>query len=88
MTRQIHCRKYDEELEGLERPPFPGPRGEEIFQTVSRKAWEAWLHHQTMLINEKHLSLMDPATRTYLDDQRDRFLSNQPFDRAEGYVPE
>ena len=88
MTRQVHCRKYDEELEGLERPPFPGPRGEEIFQTVSRKAWEAWLHHQTMLINEKHLSLMDPATRTYLDEQRHRFLSNQPFDRAEGYVPE
>lgn len=88
MTRQVHCRKYDETLEGLERPPFPGPRGEEIFQTVSRKAWDAWLHHQTMLINEKHLSLMDPATRTYLDDQRDRFLNNQPFDRAEGYVPE
>ena len=88
MTRQVHCRKFDEELEGLERPPFPGPRGEEIFETVSRKAWEAWLHHQTMLINEKHLSLMDPATRTYLDDQRDRFLNNQPFDRAEGYVPE
>lgn len=87
MTRTVFCRKYQQELEGLERPPFPGPKGEAIYQHVSRKAWEEWLRQQTMLINEKHLNVMDPATRTYLDEQRERFLDNLPFDRAEGYTP-
>jgi Fe-S cluster biosynthesis and repair protein YggX len=87
MTRMVFCRKLQQELEGLERPPFPGQKGQELFETVSKQAWQAWLAQQTMLINEKRLSVMDPATKTYLDDQRERFLSNQPFDRAEGYVP-
>lgn len=87
MTRKVFCRKHQQELDGLERPPFPGPRGEDIFNHVSAKAWQEWLAHQTMLINEKHLNVMDPATKTYLDEQRERFLDNQAFDRAEGYVP-
>ncbi|MGB1221831.1 MAG: oxidative damage protection protein, partial [Alcanivoracaceae bacterium] len=60
MTRTVFCRKYEKELEGLERPPFPGPRGEDIYENVSRDAWQAWLKEQTMLINEKHLNVMDP----------------------------
>ncbi|HLR17992.1 MAG TPA: oxidative damage protection protein [Alcanivoracaceae bacterium] len=87
MTRMVQCRKFQEELEGLDRPPFPGPAGEAIYADVSKKAWQAWLAEQTMLINEKHLNVLDPDTRTYLDDQRERFLSNQPYDRAEGYTP-
>jgi Fe-S cluster biosynthesis and repair protein YggX len=55
---------------------------------VSKQAWQEWLKQQTMLINEKHLNVMDPATRPYLDEQRDRFLNNEDHDRAEGYTPE
>ncbi len=40
-----------------------------------------------MLINEKHLSMMDPNSRKYLQAQMERFLDNEPFDKAEGYVP-
>ncbi|MEQ8517272.1 MAG: oxidative damage protection protein, partial [Chromatocurvus sp.] len=51
MSRTVICRKYREELEGLDKPPFPGPRGEDIFENVSKKAWDAWQANQTMLIN-------------------------------------
>lgn len=87
MTRMVFCRKFEEELEGLERPPFPGPAGDAVFENVSKKAWQAWLSEQTMLINEKHLNVLDPETKVYLDDQRERFLSNQAYERAEGYTP-
>lgn len=88
MTRTVFCRKYQKELEGLERAPFPGPKGEDIFENVSRDAWQDWLKEQTMLINEKHLNVMDPQTKAYLDSQRDKFLANEDYDRAEGYTPE
>ncbi|HSG89823.1 MAG TPA: oxidative damage protection protein [Pseudomonadales bacterium] len=87
MTRKVQCRKYGEELEGLEAPPFPGPKGQDIFETVSKRAWDDWLTVQTRLINEKHLNMMEPAARKYLAEQRDRFLAGEAADDAEGYVP-
>jgi Fe-S cluster biosynthesis and repair protein YggX len=87
MTRTVHCRKYGRELEGLDVPPMPGPKGQEIFDTVSKQAWNEWQALQTMLINEKHLDLRDPAARKYLSGEREKFLDNQDVDRAEGYVP-
>lgn len=87
MARTVMCRKYQEELEGLEKPPFPGPRGDDIFENVSKKAWEAWQAHQTLLINEKHLSLADAGARKYLQGEMDKFFANEEVDRAEGYVP-
>lgn len=87
MSRTVFCRKYQRELEGLERPPLPGPKGQDIYDNISRQAWQEWLAHQTMLINEKHLNLMDMGSRTYLSEQMDKFLSGEDYDKAEGYVP-
>ena len=63
MTRTVFCKKYQQELEGLDAPPYPGPKGQHIYENVSKKAWNEWQAQQTMLINEKQLSLIDPATR-------------------------
>jgi len=87
MSRTVFCKKYKEELEGLERAPYPGPIGQDIFDNVSRKAWQEWTDHQTMLINEKHLSLMDPASRKFLQEEMQKFLSGEEYAQAEGYVP-
>lgn len=87
MSRTVLCRKYNTELEGLARPPFPGPKGQAIFETVSQKAWQEWLHEQTMLINEKHLNVMDPQAKTFLDEQREHFFNNENYEKAEGYTP-
>jgi Fe-S cluster biosynthesis and repair protein YggX len=88
MSRTIFCRKFKQDLEGLTTPPFPGPKGEDIFNNVSNKAWQEWLEHQTRLINEKQLNMMDLTARAYLTEQRDKFLAGEDFDEAEGYVPE
>jgi Fe-S cluster biosynthesis and repair protein YggX len=88
MSRTVHCKKYDKELPALAAPPYPGPKGQEIFETVSKQAWGEWQAHQTMLINEKQLNMMNADDRKYLQNQMDRFLNNEDFDRAEGFVPE
>lgn len=87
MTRMVFCRKYQQEMEGLDAPPYPGPKGLEVFETVSKQAWQEWLKHQTMLINEKHLNMMDLTARTYLAEQREKFFSGNEYDSAEGYIP-
>lgn len=87
MTRKVMCKKYQREMEGLERPPYPGAKGQEIYEHVSKQAWQEWLTHQTRLINEKHLNMMDPEARKYLSGQMDKFFSGEEFDQAEGYVP-
>ena len=87
MARNVFCRKYQEELEGLDLPPMPGPKGQDIFANVSKKAWGEWMAHQTTLINEKRLNLMDLTDRAYLDEQREKFFSGEEVDQAEGYIP-
>ena len=85
MSKMVFCKRLQQELPSLDAPPFPGPKGQEIFETVSAAAWQAWLDTQTMLINEKHLNLMDKEARKYLNQQRDKFLVGEEVDRAEGY---
>lgn len=87
MTRTVRCTRYKEDLPGLEAPPFPGPRGQEVFESVSAKAWDEWQQLQTMLINENNLNMMDKASRKYINEQRDKFLAGEATDRADGYVP-
>lgn len=87
MTRTVFCRRYQKELEGLDRPPLPGPKGQAIFESVSKQAWSEWQAQQTMLINEKHLNMMDPDARRYLQGEMDKFLAGEDHDTAEGYVP-
>lgn len=87
MTRTVHCRKLKADLPGLAQPPFPGPKGQDIFDNISQQAWSQWLDHQTTLINEKRLNMMDMTARAYLAEQREKFLSGESYDVAEGYVP-
>ena len=87
MSRTVFCSKYQQDLPGLMAAPYPGDKGQELFMNVSQKAWSEWQSHQTMLINEKQLSMANAEHRKYLQDQMDKFLSGADFDRAEGYVP-
>lgn len=83
----IFCKKYQKELPKLSQPPFPGEAGQIIYENYSELAWQDWLEHQTRLINEKNLNSMDKKDRLYLKEQRDKFLNNQDFDKAEGHTP-
>lgn len=87
MARMVFCRKYQQELEGLDMPPYPGGKGMDLFNNISKKAWQEWMAHQTLLINEKRLNVMDMGTKVYLTEQMEKFLSGDKVDEAEGYVP-
>ncbi|MGB9429563.1 MAG: oxidative damage protection protein [Gammaproteobacteria bacterium] len=88
MTRTVKCVLLGEELEGLERPPYPGELGQRIFEQVSKQAWQQWLHHQTMLINEYRLSAIDPKARKFLEKEIEKFFFGGGSKKPAGYQPE
>jgi Fe-S cluster biosynthesis and repair protein YggX len=87
MSRVVHCVKLNRDAEGLERQPYPGELGKRIFESISKEAWQQWLRHQTMLINENRLSPMDPKARKFLEEQMERYFFGEGAAMPEGYVP-
>ncbi len=87
MTRLIFCSKLNQEAEGLDAAPFPGALGEKIFNQVSKQAWKMWLSHQTMLINEYRLSLIDPKAREFLNEEMQKYFFGEGSAAPSGFVP-
>ena len=88
MPRMVRCSVLGEESEGLERPPYPGPLGQRIFEQVSKEGWRRWVAHQTMLINENRLSPMNPEHRKFLQGEMEKFLFGGGAEKPAGYSPE
>jgi Fe-S cluster biosynthesis and repair protein YggX len=74
------------EAEGLDRIPYPGPLGQRIYDNISKEAWQLWLRHQTMLINEYRLSPIEPKARKFLVEEMEKFLFGDGSQAPEGYV--
>ena len=87
MARTVNCIKLKKEAEGLDFPPVPGEMGKKLYMQVSKEAWQAWLKHQTMLINENRLNLADARARQYLARQMENHFFGGGADAAAGYVP-
>lgn len=88
MSRTVQCKKLNQSLPGLDSPPYPGEIGKNIFNNISAEAWKMWLNHQTMLINEYRLSMLDPEARKMLEKEMVTFLFEDQESKPPGYSPE
>ena len=87
MSRSVFCRKLQREAEGLAFAPWPGELGKRVYAQISKEAWQQWLAHQTLLINENRLSPMDPRHRAFLEGEMEKFLFGDGAEMPAGYVP-
>ena len=87
MDRIIYCEYYKEDRFGLERPPYPGEIGKKIYESISKEAWQLWLEHQTMLINENRLSMVDPEARRFLNEELQKFFFGEGSTKPKEYTP-
>jgi|TARA_B100000809_G_scaffold104860_1_gene103362 Fe-S cluster biosynthesis and repair protein YggX len=87
MERIIYCEYYKEDRVGLERPPYPGEIGKKIYESISKEAWQLWLEHQTMLINENRLSMVDPEARRFLNEELQKFFFGEGSTKPKEYIP-
>ena len=74
MSRTVNCILLGEEAEGLDYAPYPGELGQRIYDNASKQAWQRWLTHQTMLINEYRLTQIEPDARKFLEAEMEKFF--------------
>lgn len=87
MARMVQCVKLGREAEGLDRPTYPGDLGKRIFDSVSKEAWQGWIRHQTILVNENRLNLAEAHARKYLAAEMERYFFGDGAQMPPGYVP-
>jgi len=88
MTRMVNCVKLGKEAEGLDRLTYPGDLGQRIFDSISKEAWQGWVNHQTMLLNEYRLSPINPKDRKFLEEEMEKFLFGDGPSEVDNFVPE
>ena len=69
MARMVQCVKLNQELEGLDEPPFDSPLGQKIFENVSKQAWAQWTEHMKLLLNEYRLQPWKPEAQEFIVEQ-------------------
>ncbi len=87
MSRKVNCVKLGKEADGLDFPPYPGELGKKIWENVSKEAWQMWLDHQTMIINEYRLNPLDPEARKFIEKELDNYFFGEGAKLPPGYVP-
>jgi len=86
--RNVFCVKFQRELPGLEEVPFEGhPLGQKIYDNVSKQAWQMWVEHMKMLMNEYRLNLGTPQAQQFLLEQMDQYFFGEGSEAPRDYVP-
>ena len=88
MSRMVNCIKLGKEAEGLDFQPYPGELGKKVFENVSKQAWEQWMSHQTMLINEYRLNPLDPKSRKMIEQEMEKFFFGDGSETPPDFKPE
>jgi Fe-S cluster biosynthesis and repair protein YggX len=83
----VHCVKLGKELEGLAKPPLRGPVGQRIFENVSKQAWQMWLEHSKMLINEYRLDLVSESGQKVWMTELDKYFFGEGSSAPAEFVP-
>ena len=86
MSHKVHCVKLDKEAEGLNVVTYPGELGKRIYEQVSQEAWQMWLSHQTMLINEYRLTPIEPKAREFLEEEMEKFFFGGGSEKPKDFV--
>ena len=86
MARIVKCVKLGKDAEGVKWKPFDDELGKRIFDNVSQEAWQMWLEHSKMVINEYRLDLMSPRAQQILREQVEQYFFGEGAQLPPDYV--
>lgn len=86
--RTVRCVKLHRTAPGLKRRPVGGELGQRIYDQISAEAWEQWVEHSKLLINEYRLNPSEPKAQQMLLEQCEEFLFGNKAKVPDEFVPE
>jgi Fe-S cluster biosynthesis and repair protein YggX len=87
-TRMVMCVKLGREAEGLDENPITGhPIGQRIYDHVSKEAWQGWVEHMKMIMNEYRLNLGTKEAQEFLIKQMEEYFFGEGSKMPPGYLP-
>jgi Fe-S cluster biosynthesis and repair protein YggX len=86
--RTVQCVKLQQELPGLETPPWPGELGQRIYDHVSAQAWKQWEERQKMILNEYRLLPWQKEAQELIAKHLEDFFFGEGAAPPPDYVPE
>lgn len=87
-VRVVDCAKLGARLPALKRRPMGGPLGQRIFETISADAWDQWVEHSKLLINEYRLNPAEAKAQEMLVRQCEQFLFGEGAEKPREFVPD
>jgi Fe-S cluster biosynthesis and repair protein YggX len=84
---KVLCAKLQQELPGLEEPPFDTDLGRRVYENVSRQAWQMWTEHCKMLLNEYRLNPARKEDQEAIIKQMEQYFFGQGSALPKEYVP-
>ena len=87
MGRMVKCAKLGRELPGLDAPPWPGPLGQRIYESISQEAWEEWEERMKMILNEYHLLPFQKKAQDLIATHMEEFFFGADAQLPEGWTP-
>jgi Fe-S cluster biosynthesis and repair protein YggX len=85
--RKVFCVKFQQEMPGLDEPPFDNEMGQRIFENVSKEAWKMWVEQMKMIMNEYRLNLGTAEAQEFLLKQMDQYFFGEGAALPPGFVP-
>jgi Fe-S cluster biosynthesis and repair protein YggX len=85
--RKVFCVKLQKELPGLDEPPFDTDLGKKIYENVSRDAWNMWMEHCKMLLNEYRLNPARKEDQQVIVNQLEQYFFGEGAALPKEYVP-
>lgn len=73
------CQRSGKPGTQLPKPPFRGPIGQRIYETISRETWQLWVAQGTKVINELRLDLSRDEHAKVYDQHMIEFLGLEEF---------
>ena len=86
--RTVFCVKFQKEMPGLDKLPWPGELGQRVFDNVSVEAWKLWEERMTMILNEYRIMPWQKEGQEVIKQQLEQFFFGEGAALPPGYVPE
>ena len=87
MPHMVHCVKLNKDLPGLDEPPFDNELGQKVYENVSQQAWQMWMEHCKMLLNEYRLNPARKQDQEVIVKQMEQFFFGEGAAPPAEYVP-